>query len=107
MKQGDVFWVQAPDRSGRRPALVLTRSSAIGYLSAITIAQITTTIRGTPAEVELSETDGMPQRCVASMDNLQTVRKVHFGPSITQLSADRMRQVRSALEFALGFNALR
>jgi mRNA interferase MazF len=107
VRHGDVCWVQSPDRSGRRPALILTRSSAIGYLNAITVAQVTTTIRGTPAEVLLVESDGMPQRCVASLDNLQTVRKAHFGPLIVHLSAERMRQVRSALEFALGFNEMR
>lgn len=106
MRQGDVCWVHSPDRSGRRPAVVLTRSSAIGYLSSVTVAQVTTTIRGTPVEVVLSEADGMPQRCVASFDNIQTVRKTHFGPVITHLSADRMREVRSAIEFSLGFNEL-
>lgn len=86
--------------------MVLTRSSAIGYLSSVTVAQVTTTIRGTPAEVVLSEADGLPQRCVASLDNIQTVRKSHFGPLITHLSADTMLQVRLAIEFALGFNEM-
>ena len=45
MKQRDVYWYtfRAPDK--RRPVLILTRSSAIPYLTGITVAQITTTIR--------------------------------------------------------------
>ena len=38
-----------PDK--RRPVVVLTRESAIGYLSAVTVAPITSTIRGVPSEV--------------------------------------------------------
>jgi mRNA-degrading endonuclease toxin of MazEF toxin-antitoxin module len=51
--------------------------------------------------------DGMPQRCVVSLDNLQTIRKAHFGALIVHLSSERMRQVRAAMEFALGFNEMR
>jgi len=43
----------APDKM--RPALVLTRNSAIGYLSTVTVAPVTSTIRGVPSEVVLKE----------------------------------------------------
>jgi len=38
--------------------------------------------------------------------NLQTVQKARMGELITQLSIERMREVRAAIEFALGFHAL-
>jgi len=84
----------------------VTRSSAIGYLSAVTVAHITTTIRGAPTEVLLTEADGMPERCVVSLDNIHTVRKARCGHLITHLSPARMREVREAIEFALGFNEM-
>ncbi|HEX8797087.1 MAG TPA: type II toxin-antitoxin system PemK/MazF family toxin, partial [Terriglobales bacterium] len=45
----------------KRLVLVLTRDGAIGYLSTVTVAPITTTIRGVPSEVALNEDDGSPR----------------------------------------------
>jgi len=107
MKQGDVYWYRfhAPDK--RRPVLILTRSSAISYLTNVTVAQITTTIRGIPSEVELTPVgDGTFERCVINAYNIQTVPKEQLHDLITELSPERMREVRDAIEFALGFDAL-
>jgi len=107
MKQGDVYWYgfRAPDK--RRPVLILTRNSAISYLNNVTVAQITTTIRGVPSEVALTPgDDGTVERCVVNTYNLQTVPKEQLRDLITELSPERMREVRTAIEFALGFDAL-
>ncbi|HEV8369220.1 MAG TPA: type II toxin-antitoxin system PemK/MazF family toxin [Pyrinomonadaceae bacterium] len=107
MKQGDVCWYsfRAPDK--RRPVLIMTRNSAIPYLTSLTVAQITTTIRHVPSEVLLTpDEDGVFEECVVNAYNLQTIQKVQIGEWITQLSLDRMREVRVAIEFALGFQAL-
>jgi mRNA interferase MazF len=87
--------------------LILTRSSAIPYLTGITVAQVTTTIRGTASEVVLTPgEDGMLAECVVNADSIQTIQKAHLGNLITELSTERMREVRVAIEFALGFDAL-
>ncbi|MBV9787466.1 MAG: type II toxin-antitoxin system PemK/MazF family toxin [Chloroflexi bacterium] len=106
MNQGDVYWYtfRAPDK--RRPVLILTRDSAIPYLTSITIAPITSTIRGIPSEVILTPADGLLNDCAANFDNLQTVQKANLGTFITHISSMKMRQVRVAIEFALGFDAL-
>jgi len=39
-------------------------------------------------------------------DNIQTIQKSQLGEFITELSRERMRQVRQAIEFAFGFDAL-
>jgi mRNA interferase MazF len=107
MKQGDVYWYtfRAPDK--RRPVLILTRSSALPYLTAITVAQITTTIRGMASEVVLTPgEDGMSAECVVNADSIQTIQKAHLSDLVTELSPERMRDVRVAIEFALGFDAL-
>lgn len=106
MKQGDVYWYtfRAPDK--RRPVLLLTRNSAIAYLTGITVAQITTTIRGTASEVLLTPVDdGVFAECVVNADSLQSIQKAHLGEIITELSTERMREVRAAIEFALGFDS--
>lgn len=107
MKQGDVYWYafRAPDKL--RPVLILTRSSAISYLTGITVAQITTTIRGTASEVLLTPgEDDVLAECVVNTDNIHTIQKTLLGNFITELSPERMREVRAAIEFALGFDAL-
>ncbi len=48
-----LYQFAAPDK--KRPALVLTRNSAIAYLSTVTVAPVTSTIRGVPSEVVLNE----------------------------------------------------
>jgi len=107
MTQGDIYWYtfRAPDK--RRPVLILTRNSAIPLLTGITVAPLTTTIRGIPTEVPLSPAeDGVLAECAVNADNLQTIYKAKLGTYITHLSLERMREVRAAVEFAFGFDAL-
>jgi len=108
MKQGDVYWYtfRAPDK--RRPVLILTRDSAISFLTGVTVAPLTTRIRNIPTEVVLTpEEDGVLTECAVNVDNIQTIQKANLDEYLTSLSAERMREVRAAIEFALGFDALR
>jgi mRNA interferase MazF len=103
MNRGDVRWYtfEAPDK--RRPVLILTRNSALSFLTGVTIAPITSTVRDIPTEVFLTpEDDGVPSPCAANLDNVQTVPKHRLGVLITALSPERMAEVDQALAFALG-----
>jgi mRNA interferase MazF len=106
MTQGDVYWYAFRPPDNRRPVLLLTRPSAVRYLTGVTVAPITTTIRGIPSEVVLTNEDGMPSRCAVNLDTLQTVPKANLGAFLAHLSARKMQDVRSAIEFALGFDGL-
>ena len=44
--------------------------------------------------------------CAVNADSIQTIQTAQLGDLITELSPDRMREVRVAIEFALGFDAL-
>ena len=105
--QGDVYWYTFREPDKRRPVLILTRNSAIQFLTSLTVAPITTPLRAIPTEVVLSQADGLFTDCAVNLDNIQTVQKVKVGAFITHLSSHRMRAVRKAIEFALGFDALR
>ncbi|MCC6607379.1 MAG: type II toxin-antitoxin system PemK/MazF family toxin [Anaerolineae bacterium] len=102
MERGEVRWFTFAEPDKTRPVLILTRSSAIRYLNAITVVPITTTIRGVPSEVQLSAADGMMTDCAANFYNLQTVPKAQIGTWITTLSPQRLAEVNDALQFALG-----
>lgn len=102
MERGEVRWYTFPVPDKTRPVLILTRSLAIRYLNAVTIAPITTTTRGVPSEVNLTIDDGLPEYCAVNFYNLQTVAKTRIGAWITNLSLERMAEVDRALLFALG-----
>jgi mRNA interferase MazF len=106
VKQGEIRWYTFREPDKRCPVLVLTRDSAISFLNAVTIAPITTTVREIPSEVLLTPEDGLPAECAANLDNLQTVPKDKVGALIATLSRQRMSEVRDAISFALGFDAL-
>ena len=105
MKRGDIYWytLKTPDK--RRPVLILTRTSAISYLSALTVAPITTTVRDIPSEVFLSREEGLLSDCAANLDNIQTVPKAQLDGLITTLSSLRMQEVNQAISFALGMDS--
>jgi mRNA interferase MazF len=104
MRRGEVRWYtfKAPDK--RRPIVILTRTSALGFLNAVTIAPITSTVRDIPTEVFLNREDGLLDDCAVNLDHLQTAPKAQIGALITQLSPARMREINRALAFALGMD---
>jgi len=104
MERGEVRWYEFQPPDKRRPVLVLTRTSVIHFLNEVTVAPITTTIRGIPSEVILGIDDGMPQDCAVNFDHLQTVPKAKVGRLITSLSTAKMNQAASAICFALGMD---
>jgi mRNA interferase MazF len=59
MERGEIRWIELPPPDKRRPVVILTRNSAIRFLNTVTIAPITSTIRGIPTEVVLDEKDGL------------------------------------------------
>ena len=100
--RGDVrlYRFTAPDRE--RPVLILTRDSALRYLSTVTIAPFTSTVRGVPSEILLDEDDGMKHRCAVNLHNAVTVSQKRLGKRVAQLSARRMSELCTALRFSLG-----
>jgi len=102
IERGEVRLFRFPSPDKPRPVLVLTRSEAIRYLSRVTIAPITSTLRGVPSEIPLGIEDGMKQACAVNLHNLITVPKDAVGPVVARLSEERMRQVCGAIGFALG-----
>lgn len=103
--RGDVRLYQFAPPDKKRPVLVLTRDSAVPYLSTVTVAPITSTIRGVPSEVLLKEDDGMKTACAVNLHNVVTVSQKRLGKRVGQLNSTRMIEVCAALRFALGCDA--
>jgi len=106
VNQGDVYWCTFREPDKKRPAVILTRTPAISFLSAVSVAPLTRTVRDAPSFVYLDEEDGVPAESVINLDAIQTLDKSKFGGYITTLSPERMLEVRQAISFAFGFDAL-
>jgi mRNA interferase MazF len=75
-----------------RPVLVLTRELVRPYLSTVTVAPITTTIRGLSTEVRVGEANGLTDPSVVSCDNVTTIPTDALGAQIGVL-LDRQESV--------------
>lgn len=100
VSRGEVWWAEIGEK--RRPVLVLTRDPVADRIERLTVAPCTTTIRGVGSEVVLEVDDGVPQRCVVSLDNVQPLRRSALRALITRLSDDAMDRVCSAVCYAYG-----
>jgi mRNA interferase MazF len=56
-----------------RPVLILTRELVRPHMTAVTIAPITTTIRGLSTEVAVDTANGLAGPSVVSCDNITTI----------------------------------
>lgn len=100
--RGNVYLYSFARPDKMRPVVVLTRESVLDYLSRVTVAPITSTIRGVPSEIVLGEDDGMKAPCAVNLHNVMTVPRSGLGRRVAHLGAARMREICAALRFSLG-----
>ncbi len=94
-RQGEVWWAEAEDK--RRPVLIVTRSDAVQVLTRIMVAPVTRTIRQIPTEVRLGASHGLPDKCVASFDNLQPIRRSFLTQRAGELQIEELDEICRAL----------
>ena len=68
-----------------RPALVLTREMVIPHLRRVTVAPITSTVKGLGTEVPVGPANGLDHDCVVSCDNIVTVPRDTLGRHVGYL----------------------
>ncbi len=102
MKRGEIWWAELPKPAGRRPVILLSRDEAYEVRRLVTVASVTTRVRGIPVEVPLVPKDGMPRECVANLDTVTTIPKDALRERLTVLSRSKITAVDAALKFALG-----
>lgn len=102
LKRGDVRLYEFPKPDKQRPVVVLTRDAAIHYLSTATVAPVTSTIRGVPSEVVLTQADGMRDDCAVNLHNVVTVSQARLGRRVAVLTDQRLHEICAALSFAIG-----
>jgi mRNA interferase MazF len=90
--------VAALDKS--RPVLILTRELVRPHLSAVTVAPITTTIRGLSTEVPVDAANGLAGPSVVSCDNITTVPTTAVGAQIGVLFDPQEAALSNAIHAA-------
>ena len=90
--RGEVWWGETPEEKGR-PFLVVSRDAANRVMQRVLVAPVTRRIRGIPSELPLDEAEGLPQRSVASFDNLQPFPKAMLVHRVGALGPDRSRDI--------------
>ncbi len=84
----------------RRPVLILTRQPALHLLTWVTVAPITSTIRGITSEVRVGKRNGLDHDSVISCDNITTVHKDAVGATIGLLFDDQEPELARAISDA-------
>ena len=86
-----------------RPVLVLTRSEVLHVRELVTVAEVTTSIRGLAAEVNFDHVRvGLDRPSVINCDDLHTLSQVSLTGPVGHVGDDVMHKVCSAISYALG-----
>lgn len=83
-----------------RPALVLTRAVAVPHLAWVTVAPITSTIRGIGVEVAVGLANGLDHDAVVNVDNLATIPVASLGRQIGWLFPEQETALSAAIHAA-------
>ena len=83
-----------------RPALVLTREAARGAMTKVTVAPITSTIKGLSSEVLVGPDNGLDHECAVSLDNVLTVPLEALGRTVGHLNSEQETQLARAVVLA-------
>jgi mRNA interferase MazF len=84
----------------RRPVLILTRELVRPHMTRVTVAPITTTVRGLSTEVAVGAANGLDDDGVISCDNIVTVPTSVLGPQIGMLLPDQEHVLTAAIHAA-------
>lgn len=99
--RGDIWWATVGRKT--RPVLVLTRPEVMDVRTLVTVAEVTTSIRGLAVEVDFDPAGiGLDSQSVVNCDGLHTIRQSVLTSYIGTVGDDTMGRVCSAINYALG-----
>ena len=84
------------------PVLILTRELVRPHMNTVTVAPITTTIRGLSTEIVVGTANGLDDRCVVACDHVTTIPVTALGRQVGLLldeqEADLTRAIHAAFD---------
>lgn len=101
MRRGELWLAKVGRKS--RPVLLITRSEVLEARSLVTVAEITTSIRGLASEVDIDHVEvGLDRPSVVNCDGLHTVPQASLTGPVGRIDDDVMHKVFLAVGYALG-----
>ncbi len=100
LSRGEIWLLDLSRPDKRRPVLVLSRPSLIRLLHTVTVAAITSTLRGSPTEVALGVEEGLKGVCCVNLCNLFTVHQRELRTFVGTVGREKMEEVCQALVIA-------
>ena len=83
-----------------RPVVVLTRELVRPRMNTVTVAPITSTIRGLSTEVPVGAANGLEELCVVACDHITTIPAAALGRQIGRLLDDQEAALTAAIHAA-------
>ena len=83
-----------------RPVLVLTRDTARASMTKVTVAPITSTVKGLSSEVPVGPVEGLDHTCAISLDNVLTIPSSRLGRTLGLLSPAQEKALARAIALA-------
>ena len=90
----------------QRPVVVLTRELIRPRLTNVTVAPITSTVRGLSTEVLVGPQNGLDHPSAISCDNVQTIPKAQLGRLIGYLLPEQEALLAEAIVLAFDLDLL-
>jgi mRNA-degrading endonuclease toxin of MazEF toxin-antitoxin module len=101
VRRGELWLAEVGHK--KRPVLLLTRSEVLDARSLVTVAEVTTSIRGLAAEVDIDHVEvGLDRPSVINCDGLHTISQESLTGPLGRVGDDVMQKVCSAVSYALG-----
>jgi mRNA interferase MazF len=101
VKRGELWLAEVGRKT--RPVLLLTRSEVLDVRELVTVAEVTTSIRGLAAEVDIDYIEvGLDRPSVINCDSLHTVSQASLTGPVGRVGEDVLRKVCSAVAYVLG-----
>ena len=89
-----------------RPVVILTRELVRPHLTRVTVAPITSAIRGLSTELPVGPDNGLEQLSVVSCDNVVTIPTAALGRQIGRLLPEQEPDLTAALHAAFDLDDL-
>ena len=101
MTRGEIWLAQVGRKM--RPVVILTRPEVIDVRQLVTVAEISTSMRGLAAEVEVDQRDaGLDKPSVINCDGLHTVTQSSLTSRVGVVDDETMGKVCWSITYALG-----
>ncbi|MGO9750094.1 MAG: type II toxin-antitoxin system PemK/MazF family toxin [Solirubrobacteraceae bacterium] len=89
------------------PVLVLTREIVRPHLNTVTVAPLTTTVRGLSTEVLCGLANGLDERCAVACDHITTIPAASLGRQVGRLLDEQEPQLTDAIHNAFDLDQRR